>query len=128
MYVPLNAAIVCLVYNESYTRGLQFPKTMTELYDAFTRALLYRKHISEDFGMPSRLMCKEDLKHLPQTAQNEFWKITKLAYDGVRRQQYIFTNIMMTDIKDNLGLMNTTCGFSVSSGTQCISSFLYTTL
>ena len=128
MYAPLNAAIVCLVYNESYSRGLQFPKTMTELYDAFTRALLYRKHISEDFGMPSRLMCKEDLKHLPQMAQDEFRKLTKLAYDGVRRQQYIFTDTMMTDIKDNLGLMNDISGFSVSSGTQYISSFLYATL
>ena len=35
MYIPLNAAIVCLVYNESYNRQLQFPKSMTELYDAF---------------------------------------------------------------------------------------------
>ena len=35
---------------------------------------------------------------------------------------------MMTDIKDNLGLMNDISGFSVSSGTQYTSSFLHTTL
>ena len=40
MYIPLNAAIVCLVYNESYNRQLQFPKTMTELYNAFTKTLI----------------------------------------------------------------------------------------
>ena len=136
MYIPLNAGIICRVYDESYTRKLQFPKTMTELYDAFTRAhilkhLLDKKQVPRDYEMPSKLMCKEDFKRFPKTAhsaQDEFWKLTKLAYDGVRAQQYIFNNTVMTDIKDNLGLMNTTCGFSVSSGTQCISSFLHTTL
>ena len=136
MYIPLNAAIVCLVYDESYTRKLQFPKTMTELYDAFTRALILRhlldkKQVPRDYEMPSKLMCKEDFKRFPKTAhsaQDEFWNLTKLAYDGVRTQQYIFNNTMMTDIKDNLGLMNTTCRFSVSSGTQYTSSFLHTTL
>ena len=78
--------------------------------------------------MPSRLMCQEDFKHLPEITQKEFWKLTKLAYDGVRTQQYIFNNTMMTDIKDNLGLMNDISGFSVSSGTQYTSSFLHTTL
>ena len=130
MYIPLNAAIVCLVYNESYTRKLQFPTTMTELYNAFTQALILRrlldkKQVRDDFRMPSRLMCKDDLKHLPETAQVEFWKLAKVAYDGVRTQQYIFTNSMMTGIKDNLGLMS---DISVSSGTQYTSSFLCTTL
>ena len=133
MYIPINAAIVCLVYNESYTRQLQFPMTMTELYDSFTQALILRhlidkKQVREDFRMPSRLMCKEDLNHLPETTQKEFWKLTKVAYDGVREQQYIFNNIKMTDIKDNLGLMNDISSFSVSSGTQYIISFLSTTL
>ena len=106
---------------------------MTELYDALTQALILRylldkKQVREDFGMPPRLMCQEDFKHLPDTAQEEFWKLTKLAYDGVRAQQYIYNNTMMTDIKDNLGLMNDISGFSVSSGTQYTSSFLHTTL
>ena len=78
--------------------------------------------------MPSRLMCEEDFKHLPETTQKEFWKLTKVAYDGVRTQLYIFNNTMMTDIKDNLGLMSDISGFSVSSGTQYTSSFLHTTL
>ena len=133
MYIPLNAAIVCLVYNESYARQLQFPTTMTELYNAFTQALILRhlldmKQVHEDFGMPSRLMCEEDLNNLPEKTQKEFWKLTKVAYDGVRTQQYIFNNTMMTDIKDNLGLMSDISGFSVSSGTQNTSSFLHTTL
>ena len=133
MYIPLNAAIVCKVYDESYTRQLQFPKSMTELYDAFTRALILKhlivkKQVPKNFGMPYKLMCKEDFKLLPETAQDKFWNLTKLAYDGVRTQQYIFNNTMMTDIKDNLGLMNTVSDFSVSSGTQNTSSFLHTTL
>ena len=133
MYVPINVAIVCLVYNESYTRQLQFPKTMTELYDSFTRALILRhlidkEQVHEDFRMPSKLMCKEDFKHLPKTVQEEFWKLTKVAYDEVRVQRYIFTNTIITDIKDNLGLMNDISGFSVSSDTQYTSSFLSTTL
>ena len=122
MYIPLNAAIVCRVYDESYNRQLQFPiKSMTELYDAFTRALILRhlldkKQVPEDFRMPLRLMCKEDLNHLPETIQKEFRKLSKVAYDGVRTQQYIFNNTMMTDIKENLGLMNDISGFSVPSG------------
>ena len=133
MYIPLNAAIVCKVYDESYTEQLQFPKTMTELYDAYTRTLILRhlldkKQVREDFRILSKLMSKEDFRHLPKTPREEFWKLTKLAYDGVRAQQYIFTNTMMTDIKDNLGLMNDISGFSVSSGTQYTSSFLHTTL
>ena len=131
MYIPLNAAIVCLVYNESYTKQVQFPKTMTELYDAFTKLLILRhlldkNEVVEDFEMPPRLMCEEDIRStLPMTAQKEFWKLVKIAYDGVIIPQYIFNKL--DNVKDNLGLMNNVSGL-VSTGTRYTSSFLHTTL
>ena len=131
MYIPLNAAIVCLVYNESYTKQVQFPKTMTELYDAFTKLLILRhlldkNEVVEDFEMPPRLMCEEDIRStLPMTAQKEFWNLVKIAYDGVIIPQYIFNKL--DNVKDNLGLMNNVSGL-VSTGTRYTSSFLHTTL
>ena len=129
MYIPLNTAIVCEVYEENYTKQ-QFPKTMTELYDAFVKTLISRhlhskKEIVEDFKMPPRLMCEEDLIHLPETAQKEFWKLAKIAYDGVIIQKYFFENV--SNVMDNFGLMNNISSIMLS-GTQYTSSFLHTTL
>jgi len=42
MRIPLNAAIVVCVYNESGTDMCILPQTMTELYTALAQALLLR--------------------------------------------------------------------------------------
>ena len=42
MYIPLNAAIVVSVYQESKAGKYILPKTLTELYSALTQALLLR--------------------------------------------------------------------------------------
>ena len=36
MYIPLNAVIVALIYQDSYDTDTPFPTTMTQLFDALT--------------------------------------------------------------------------------------------
>ena len=46
MYIPLNAVIVALIYQDSYDTDTPFPTTMTQLFDALTCALIRRHLVS----------------------------------------------------------------------------------
>ena len=53
MYIPLNAVIVALIYQDSYDTDTPFPTTMTQLFDALTRALIRRHLVSTNRSLRS---------------------------------------------------------------------------
>ena len=66
MYIPLNAVIVTLIYQDSYDTDTPFPTTLTQLFDALTRTLIRRQLVSSryEFEIPS-LYSIEDINKLP---------------------------------------------------------------
>ncbi len=88
MYVPLNCAIVVMVYKHNQGRR-SLPKTQTELYTELTRILLLT-YLS---AQPEYKDCKPALSgidRLPPHVLTQFEQLCKMAYDGIKRNQLIF--------------------------------------
>lgn len=136
MYIPLNTAIVCLIYEQSYgqklpRQKLPFPRTNTEFYSAFTCALILRhlKYIhqfDEQSSKCERIMYLSDLEIQPNVIQVNFKKLLKTAYNGVSKDKYVLTEVK--GILDNLGFMNKVSSHSDLTGMKYIYSFIHKTL
>ena len=131
MYIPLNAVIVALIYQDSYETGTLYPTTMTQLFDALTRALIRRHLVStcqvpSKYCMPPSLQCIEDIKKLPPLVAEQLLVLAELAYMGLNKRMYVFTNLG-EDFQD-LGLMKKTTTLNVCTGPGCSYSFLHLTL
>ena len=98
MYIPLNAAIVCLMHEENYGRA-SF-QTLTELYNGLTCALI-KRHL--EIEKIPQLFCERDIQeYLPSEFHPKFLNLLKMAYDGILTQKFVFT----ASLDDHLGLMN----------------------
>ena len=79
MYIPLNCAIVVMVYQESKDSGDDMPSTLTELYLALSRTILLRYlHANDIYSDPI-----EYFNELPPAVHKKFSNLCKLAYSGV---------------------------------------------
>ncbi|XP_019861664.1 PREDICTED: NACHT, LRR and PYD domains-containing protein 13-like [Amphimedon queenslandica] len=133
LYNPLNCFIVCTIFNDLIaTNNEQYPQTMTSLYNHYIRILLKRhliktKLISDiDYKMPQRLMLETDFNNqLLQDVWENFSLISKIAYDGVMEEQYVFENKLHNVTK--LSMMDTIFSFFLYEKNES-SSFLHTTL
>uniref|UniRef100_A0A1X7VRX2 NACHT domain-containing protein n=1 Tax=Amphimedon queenslandica TaxID=400682 RepID=A0A1X7VRX2_AMPQE len=133
LYNPLNCFIVCTIFNDFIaTSNEQYPKTMTSLYNHYVRILLKRHLIDAglisdlDYDMPQHLMLETDFNDpLLQTVWKNFSRLSKIAYDGVMKQQYIFGKELHNVTK--LSMMDTIVNFFVFQKDES-SSFLHTTL
>ena len=106
MYLPLSAVIVAKIYkvhmNQTDTPS---PKTMSELFESFTIALV-RRHFELNnqnqnfigFEMPS------SISELPPEVATPFFKIAKIAYKGICKNRYVFNDIDKPNF-GHLGLM-----------------------
>ena len=107
MYLPLSAIIVAKIYQEDYkTRK----KTLTQLFDAFTRVLVRRhilsKHGKEVAPITFPLTSLDNIGKLPYAMAPHFRKIAKIAYDGVCANEYVFNDPAEPDEEfENLELM-----------------------
>ena len=131
MYIPLNAVIVALIYQHSYDTGTPYPKTMTQLFDALTRALIRRhlvstRQVPSEYCMPPSLQCIEDIRKLPPLVAEELLDLVELAYNRVCRRTYVFTDLGK-DFK-HLSMLKKTTTLNVSAGPECSYSFLHLTL
>uniref|UniRef100_A0A1X7VQK1 NACHT domain-containing protein n=1 Tax=Amphimedon queenslandica TaxID=400682 RepID=A0A1X7VQK1_AMPQE len=133
LYNPLNCFIVCTIFNDFIaTNNKQYPKTMTSLYNHYVRILLKRHLIDAgfisdlDYDMPQRLMLETDFNDpLLQSVWKNFSFLSKIAYDGVMNQQYIFGKELCN--VDKMSMMDTIANFFVFEKDES-SSFLHTTL
>ena len=131
MYIPLNAVIVALIYQDSYGTGTPYPTTMTQLFDALTRALIRRHLVStcqvpSNYCMPPSLQCIEDIRKLPPLVAKQFLSLAEHAYKSLCERTYVFTDLC-EDFK-HLSMMKKTTTLNVSTGPECSYSFLHLTL
>ena len=131
MYIPLNAAIVALIYQDEYETDMPFPTTMTQLYDALTRALIRRHIVStqpalSDLCMPPSLQSMEDINKLPSLVAMKLLDLARVAYENILKEKYVF--IDLGEDFEHYGLMKKTISLNVSIGRVCSYTFLHLTL
>ena len=127
MRIPLNAAIVVCVYNESRTGKCILPQTMTELYTALTQTLLLRyihEHPTQD-----RNEQLHSFTHfcVPPDVSKNFHKLCKIAYEGIKNDQQLIYSDLPTDL-DTLGFMQSVPELYVSKGLHVSHNFLHLTI
>ena len=104
MYIPLQCAILTALYIQKWKQkkgGLYAPTTLTQLYTDLLLSSLIR-YISDH---PVYSKCKtasiRQLTDLPSEVQEQVWKLSQLAADGLENRQFIFDSISC----DDMGLM-----------------------
>ena len=104
MYIPLQCAILTALYIEKWKKnkgGLYAPTTLTQLYTDLLLSSLIR-YISDH---PVYSKCKtaaiRQLSDLPSEVQEQVWKLSQLAAEGLEKGQFIFDSIPC----DDMGLM-----------------------
>ena len=104
MYIPLQCAILTALYIEKWKQkkgGLYAPTTLTQLYTDLLLSSLIR-YISDH---PVYSKCKtasiRRLTDLPSEVQEQVWKLSQLAAEGLENRQFIFDSIPC----DDMGLM-----------------------
>ena len=131
MYVPLNAVIVALIYQDSYDTDTPFPATMTQLFDALTRGLVRRhlvstRRVPSEYCMPPSLQRTEDISKLPPVVAQQLLQLAKVAYESLCEKRYVFTDL--GEDFEHLGTMKKTTSVNVCTGPGCSYSFLHLTL
>ena len=104
MYIPLQCAILTALYIEKWKQkkgGLYAPTTLTQLYTDLLLSSLIR-YISDH---PVYSKCKtasiRQLTDLPSEVQEQVWKLSQLAAEGLENRRFIFDSIPC----DDMGLM-----------------------
>ena len=128
MYIPLNAVVVALIYQDSYDTDTPFPITMTQLFDALTRGLIRRHLVSihqvpSDYCMPPSLQRTEDISKLPPVVAQQLLQLAKVAYESLCEKRYVFTDL--GEDFEHLGTMKKATSLNVCTGPGCSYSFLH---
>ena len=104
MYIPLQCVILTALYIEKWKKkkgGLYAPTTLTQLYTDLLLSSLIR-YISDHLVYSK---CKtaaiRQLSDLPSEVQEQVWKLSQLAAEGLEKGQFIFDSIPC----DDMGLM-----------------------
>ena len=131
MYIPLNAVFVALIYQDSYETDTPFPTTMTQLFDALTRALIRRHLVStrrvlSEYCMPPSLERTDDISKLPPKVAQQLLQLAKVAYESLCKKRYVFTHL--SEDFEHLGTMKKSTSVNVCTGPGCSYSFLHLTL
>ena len=103
MYIPLQCSILVALYVEKWKakKGEAYaPTTLTQLYTDLLLSSLIR-YIS-DHREYSKCKTKiRQLSDLPSEVQEQVWKLSQLAAEGLENRQFIFDSIPC----DHMGLM-----------------------
>ena len=103
MYIPLQCAIITRLYIEKWreNKGKAYaPTTLTQLYtDVLLSSLIRYIKDHPDYSKCKRKITK--LLDLPSVVQEQFWKLSQLAAEGLEKKQFIFDSIPC----DHMGLM-----------------------
>ena len=89
MYVPLNAAIIVQIYQDSYYRSsyTTMPHTLTELYTQVCLTVLRRYVKADDISTADKL---EDL---PMPLHKHLLQLCKIAFEGIKNEAVIFHGV-----------------------------------
>ena len=104
-YVPLNAAILAYIY---LYRDQTLPVTQCELFKELVLCCIVREL---ETRQPDRVL--EDVssfEDLPADLKDQLYKLSKVAFDGVRQNKIVFTQKELTSLS-KLGLLHSVQGF-----------------
>ena len=129
-YVPMNLAMVLYIF-----KALDFnlPNSLTGVYDAFTNNALLR-YLQEHDPTTEPLTVLKDRKVLPDDVKQLFIALCNLAYDGLFKDQMVFSveeleryHTLLATSSNSLGLLTAFKGFS-ESGIDLKYQFLHLTI
>ena len=119
-YLPVNAAIICFLYNNESDN---MPQTQTKIYESFTRLIVLRQLARND-----RFMQLSSLEQLRGKNAEHFKKLCGLAFNmTTKHQQVISEGIAGPDDTPSLGLVTTDI-IARLNGFQNSYTFLHLTL
>ena len=132
MYIPLNAAIVVSIYQDSKKGKCILPKTLTELYYALTQILLLRYLYGHADYKEQEWNIDSFEKDLPDEVYKQLLTICKVAYDGIcrkgrKRVQLIFSDSDLGGC-ETLGFMQSVSEVYVKHGRKMSHNFLHLTV
>ena len=125
MYIPINTVIVVEIYRQNVNTNQVIPRTMTQLYDALTHALL-RRHMVDQGILADTCRIPKTLQALPGSLYITFRELCELSYNGIYNQKLTWNEL--PDDYEDLGLMSKESSLHVDTGCEVSFSFLHLTL
>jgi len=126
LLVPINVAIVCLIY----FHFSMLPETLTQLYTLLCLRLVLR-HITTRTANVAQVEELHSLNELPIDISKQFSQLCFIAYRGMENNQIVYSSRELKSINVNissdLGLLVTVPGTSVY-GIEKSYNFLHKTL
>ena len=104
MYIPLQCAILTALYIEKWKQkkgGLYAPTALTQLYTDLLLSSLIRYISDHPVYSKRKTAAIRQLSDLPSEVQEQVWKLSQLAAEGLENRQFIFDSIPC----DDMGLM-----------------------
>ena len=87
MYVPLNAAIIVLIYSDCKSDSL-LPHTLTELYTQLCLTILNRY-----LEMKHPSVRVDKFEDLPSDLYQQFLHMSQVAFEGIENEEVIFNTV-----------------------------------
>lgn len=129
-YIPMNLAMILFIFK---ALNFNLPNTLTGVYDAFTNNALLR-YLQEYDPTTEPITSLKDRKALPKEIKQLFEALCKLAYDGLLKDQMVFSkdelesyHTLLTASSNSLGLLTAFKGFS-ETGIDLKYQFLHLTI
>ena len=128
LHVPINVAIVCLIFYHFS----KLPDKLTELYTLLYLRLIFR-HIVKRTPNEQNVKALHSLSHLPEKISKEFSQLCFIAFKGIRKDKIIFSSKDLLDMNvvedkiSGLGLLLVAPSTSVY-GMEKSYNFLHNTL
>ena len=122
MYVPLNAVIIAIVYQERHSLDKPIPQTLTQLYETLSFSLLQR-HLTAN-SKPSSI--HSSLDDLPSEITSQLQEVATVAFKGICNHQLTFSDLIPSF--QHLGFMNKATSLYIDEGTEVSFHFLHLTL
>ena len=121
MYVPLNAAIIVLIYQDCNSDNL-LPRTLTELYTQLCLTILNRSRFLDD-QLPV-----QKFEDLSTDLHQQFLLLSKMAFEGIKNNKLIFhSDSMPPSITQwHFGFLNAVS--ALYGGSRVSYNFLHLTL
>ena len=117
MYVPLNAAIIVLIYQHSSNSSI-LPHTLTELYTQLCLTVLNRYLKANDNYPVNKFDDLSDSSH------KHFLKLSAIAFEGFKKEEVIFRNFSPDFV--HFGFLDSVS--ALYGGSQVSYNFLHLTI
>ena len=122
-YSPLNLSIILYLFHQG-----SLPKTLTEVNESIIVHMVYR-HITKTESPFSLAWCTDRLKDMPKNIYQVLHKLSKLAFDGLHNDQFVFTHDKLKDVCPEIfDLPEAANGFSLLQAVQLYSQKGATTM